>query len=100
MVPLGSNKEIEKWLSVEDITNAGLSKREKGKKMEQGGKRNLKQLRKKFYIPMTQDYHFKIFSSLRFQVVYNPNGDGNCQFAASRFWLQSLGIYCLVEALR
>ena len=27
MVPPGSNKEIEKWLSVEDITNAGLFKR-------------------------------------------------------------------------
>ena len=99
MVPPGLNKEIEKWLSVEDITNAGLFKREKGKKMEQDRKRNLKQLRKKLYIPMTQDDHFETFSSLGFQVVYNPNGDGNCQFEALRVWLQTLGIYRSVEAL-
>ena len=100
MVPPGSNKEIEKWLSVEDITNAGLFKREKGKKVEQDRKRNLKQLRKKLYIPMTQDDHFDIFSSLGFQVLYNTNGDGNCQLEALTFWLQTLGIYRSVEALR
>ena len=33
-------------------------------------------------------------------VVYNPNGDGNCQFEACRFWLQTLGIYHSVEAVR
>ena len=100
MVPPGSNKEIEKWLSVGDITNAGLFKREKGKEMEQERKRNLKQLRKKLYIPMTQDDHFETFASLGFQVVHNPNGDGKCQFEALRFWLQTLGIYRSVEALR
>ena len=100
MVPPGSNKEIEKWLLVEDITNAGLFKREKGKKMEQDRKRNLKQLRKKLYIPMTQKDHFETFSSLGFHVVYNPNGDGKCQFEALRFWLQTLGIYRSVEAFR
>lgn len=34
MVLLGLNKEIEKWLFVEDIINVGFFKREKGKKME------------------------------------------------------------------
>ena len=88
MVPPGSNKEIEKWLSVEDITNAGLFKREKGKKMEQDRKRNLKQLRKKLYIPMTQKDHPETFSSLGFHVVYNPNGDGNCQFETKIWFYQ------------
>ena len=64
--------------------------------MEQDTKRNL---RKKLYIPMTQKDHFETFSSLGFNVVYNPNGDGNCQFEALRFWLQTLGIYRSVEAL-
>ena len=68
MVPPGSKKEIEKWLSVEDITNAGLFKREKGKKMEQDRKRNLKQLREKLYIPMTQDDHFETFSAWVFKL--------------------------------
>lgn len=54
----------------EDITNAGLFKRDKGKEMEQERKRNLKQLRKKLYIAMTKDDHFETFSSLGFQVVY------------------------------
>ena len=49
---------------------------------------------------MTQDDHFDIFSSLGFEVLYNPNGDGNCQFEALTFWLQTLGIYRSVEALR
>ena len=70
--------------------------REKGKKMEQDTKRNL---RKKLYIPMTQKEHFETFSSLGFNVVYNPNGDGNCQFEALRFWLQTLDIYRSVEVL-
>ena len=70
--------------------------REKGKKMEQDTKRNL---RKKLYIPMTQKEHFETFSSLGFNVVYYPNGDGNCQFEALRFWLQTLDIYRSVEVL-
>ena len=73
VVPPGSNKEIETWLSVKDTTNAGLFKRVRGKKMEQERKRNLKQLQKKLYIPMIQDNHFDTFSSLGFQVVLNPN---------------------------
>ena len=64
--------------------------------MKQDTKRNL---RKKLYIPMTQKDHFETFSSLGFNVVYNPNGDGNCQLEALRFWLQTLGIYRSVEAL-
>ena len=75
MVPPGSKKEIEKWLSVEDITNARLFKREKGKKMKQDRKRNQKELRKKLYIPMTKDDGLETFSSLSFQVVYNPVED-------------------------
>ena len=75
MVPPGSKKEIEKWLSVEDITNARLFKREKGKKMKQDRKRNQKELRKKLYIPMTKDDDLETFSSLSFQVVYNPVED-------------------------
>ena len=64
--------------------------------MEQDRKRNLKQLRKKLYNVHSNDTR----RSLGFQVVYNPNGDGNCQFEALRFWLQTLGIYRSVEALR
>lgn len=49
---------------------------------------------------MTKNDHFETFSSLGFHVVYNPNGDGNCQFEALRFLLQTLGIYRSVEVLR
>ena len=85
-------------MAVEDITNAGLFKREKEKAMKQDRKRNQKELRKKLYIPMTKDDDLETFSSLSFQVDYNPDGDGNCQFEALRFWLQTLGIYLSVQA--
>ena len=49
---------------------------------------------------MTKNDDFETFSSLGFHVVYNPNGDGNCQFEALRFQLQTLGIYRSVEVLR
>ena len=48
---------------------------------------------------MTQKDHFETFSSLGFDVVYNPNRDGNCQFEALRLWLQTLGIYRSVEEI-
>ena len=86
-------------MAVEDITNAGLFKREKEKEMKQDRKRNQKELRKKLYIPMTKDDDLETFSSLSFQVDYNPDGDGNCQFEALRFRLQTLGIYLSVQAL-
>ncbi|KAL9983848.1 hypothetical protein ACROYT_G006088 [Oculina patagonica] len=81
IVPPKSEKEIEKWVSIEDIANL-QSETEKKKRVKQEKKRKLEELRKKLYIPMTQDDHLETFSAMGYSVVHNPRGDGNCQFEA------------------
>ncbi|KAL9960366.1 hypothetical protein ACROYT_G033814 [Oculina patagonica] len=99
IVPPKSEKEIEKWVSIEDIANL-QSETEKKKRVKQEKKRKLEELRKKLYIPMTQDDHLETFSAMGYSVVHNPRGDGNCQFEALRFWLQRLGFYRSEESIR
>ena len=34
-----------------------------------------------------------------YSVVYNPQGDGNSQFDALRYWLKRLGVYRPIESI-
>ena len=62
-----------------------MSKAEKEKRAKQEKKRKLKQLREKLYIPMTRYNRYESFSSMGYSVVYDPKGEGNCQFEALRY---------------
>ena len=99
IVPPTSEREIKKWVSVED-SGYLMSKAEKEKRAKQEKKRKLKQLREELYIPMTRYDRYESFSSMGYSVVYNPKGDGSCQFEALCYWLERLGIYRSGEILR
>lgn len=65
-------------------------------------KKKLKEFRKKLKIPLQANERFlnRDFGHLDLMLLYNPLGNGNCQFEALRFWLQQIGIYQSAETVR
>lgn len=100
--PPNSSKHIEEWFSVEDI--ASIRKRHRGSTAENKTikQQKIKQLRKKMYIPLTARDRFLDldFPDMDLSLMYNPPGDGNCQFGALCFWLNRLGIHRSAETVR
>ena len=96
--PPNCSKHIEEWFSVEDIAN--IRKRLPGSTNKDQQK--IKQIRKKLYIPLTACDRFldRDFPDMDFSLLYNPPGDGNCQFSALCFWLHRLGIHRSSETVR
>ena len=96
--PPNCSKLIEEWFSVEDI--ASIRKRHPGSK--NNDQQKIKQIRKKLYIPLTACDRIldRDFPDMYFSVLYNPPGDGNCQFSALCFWLHRLGIHRSPETVR
>ena len=96
--PPNSSKHIEEWFSVEDI--ASIRKRYRGSTNKSQQKK--KQLRKKMYIPLTARDRFLDldFPDMDLSLLYNPPGDGNCQFWALCFWLNRLGIHRSAKTVR
>ena len=89
--PPNCSKHIEEWFSVEDI--AGIRKRHPGS--TNNDQQKIKQIRQKLYIPLTACDRFldRDFPDMDFSLLYNPPGDGNCQFSALCFWLHRLDIH-------
>ena len=54
------------------------------------------------YIPLTARDRFLDldFPDMDLSLMYNPPGDGNCQFGALCFWLNRLGIHRSAETVR
>ena len=77
-VPTNFDKETEKWTSAEDI----------------------KSLRSKRFVPNhpINDREFSDMDSVF--VLYNPPGNGNCQFEALSFWLNRGGIHRSAQSIR
>ena len=48
---------------------------------------------------MSHDDYTKIIEHWGFQILYNPPGDGNCQFAALAHHLNTLGIFRSPETM-
>ncbi|CAH3164525.1 unnamed protein product [Pocillopora meandrina] len=53
-----------------------------------------------YYIPMRRDDYAKAIEDQGFKLVYNPLGDGNCQFAALSHQAKRLGILRSPETMR
>ena len=96
--PPYSCKHIEEWFSVEDITS--IRKRPPGSTDKD--KQKNKTASKKLYIPLTACDRFLDldFPDMDLSLMYNPPGDGNCQFGALCFWLSRLGIHRSPETVR
>ena len=50
-------------------------------------------LRRKLLIPLTHDDRITSSTDQEYQILYDPSGDGNCQFSALVFVLRNMGIY-------
>ena len=87
----------EDWFSVKDITSLTKAKEAERQKRRQpvGGSHC-----NKYYIPQTLDDRLAAITSQGFRVVFNPAGDGNCQFSAMAFVLQNIAIHRSAERLR
>ena len=89
------------WVSVEDITNLtvekekrrkGLAKeRLKNKGRNLNKKKRQSSHRKKYYIPLKRNDQHEAFRDQGFAILFNPAGDGNCQFAAIAHALKHFG---------
>ena len=64
------------------------------------GKQKRKIHREKLVIPMENDDDLKIIEDQGYELVLNPPGNGNCQFATLVYQLRLLGISRSAETLR
>ena len=74
-----SGKEERKW---DDITSLTLEQEKQKQKCAKLPKKKKTDHYKKYYIPIRGDDYAKAIEDQGFELVYNPPGDGNCQFAA------------------
>ena len=94
------------WISVEDISETvekenckrQEARKELSSKYTSAKKQQLpcdrpKNARSKFYIPMTVEDVYEEFTSQGYNVVFNPDGNGDCQFSAIAHHLASIGIF-------
>lgn len=49
---------------------------------------------------MTVEDVYEEFTSQGYNVVFNPDGNGDCQFSAIAHHLASIGIYCSERTIR
>ena len=83
---LMTNLVASKWISVKKIAYL---------QQKQSDKRRL--LRKVFLVPLSNEQ--KLIRH-RFDVAFNPSPDGNCQFSAIAYNLQTVEIYRSAETVR
>lgn len=99
-----SSKKTDQWFSVENLTalstQSQVSKRTRQSKRD--NQRKLQEHRKKFAILLQPCDKFidRDFGDVGLSLLYNPPGNGNCQFEALCFWLSHLGIFRSAETIR
>ena len=67
---------------MDDITSLTLEQEKQKQKCAKLPKKKKTDHYKKYYIPIRGDDYAKAIEDQGFELVYNPPGDGNCQFAA------------------
>ena len=95
-----NGKMEKKWLKVDDITSLTLGEEKLKQKAAKVTEQKKESHRKKFLIPMEHADYARIIEDQGYDIVYNPLGDGNCQFAALANQLSALGIFRSEESLR
>ena len=79
--PLTGKKE-RKWVPVDDITSLTLQREKQKQKAAKLSKRKKAQHHKRYHIVMRKEDYVQAIEDQGFELVNNPPGDGNCQFAA------------------
>ena len=105
-----TDKSCCDWVSVEDVTSATAAeeKRKRVRARQQTSSSAMKKQekakkaahREKYYIPMTHKELDEPFGDQGYDVVFNPPGDGNCQFSALAHLFQTVGVFRSEESLR
>ena len=90
-----SNKRVQKWISVEDITSVS-SQEEKAKRKEQVQKKKKRLHRKKFWIVLTREDRLEFFREST-SIVFEPR---RMAIVSSCFFLRRIGIEQSSETLR
>ena len=84
------------WFSVEDMADYIKSNvvGEKNKTTK------LQNLRKELLIPLTTEDHLDEITNQGYAIIYDPPGNGDCQFAALTYLLQRIGVHRSPSTLR
>ena len=99
-ISLVTGKKENKWLPVDDVTSLTFQEEKRKQKAAKLSRRKKVLHHTRFNIVMTRDDYTKVIEHQGFQVIYNPPGDGNCQFAALAHQLNALGIFRSPETMR
>jgi hypothetical protein len=95
-----SGRRERRWFSVVDITSLTLREEKLKQKAAKIDKQKRTIHREKLLILMESDDYLKIIEDQGYELVHNPPGNGNCQFAALAYQLRLLGISRSAETLR
>ena len=85
---------------VDDITSLTLKEENMKQMAAKLTKQRKEYHRSRYLIPMKQDDYSKIIEDQGYYIVFNPLGDGNCQFVALANQMSALGIFRSQETLR
>ena len=94
-----NNRRITTWIPVNDITSITREKELEKTKLAKERQRKSTH-RKKYHIELDHSEVFEVFEDQGFQIEYNPDGNGNCQFSALAHQLKSIGIFRSDKTLR
>ena len=92
----GSKSPLVQKFRVEDITDCP-SEQAPACRDKRASRRKF---REKFLIPLKRNDRIEQITQQGYVVMYDPIGDGNCQFSALAFALRNIGIHRSVSTLR
>ena len=81
------------WFSIDVTEFAGANSNCKKKA-------NRRKHKEQYLIPLTSADHVQEFQRQGYHLIYNPPGDGNCQFSAVADLLKNFGIHHSPQSLR
>ena len=90
----GAGTPTTQWFSVEDVTEFACANSNCEKKASR------RKHKEQYLIPLTRAYHVQEFQRQEYRLIYNPPGDGNCQFSAVFNLLRNFGIHRSPQSLR
>lgn len=97
----GEKRPSERKIFVEDLANYDI-KQQNQRKSSREKEINDRRIKHKsqFYIPLTKNDRLLNFNDQKYEIMFDPAADGNCQFSAVSHALQQHGIYKTPYSIR
>ena len=89
LIPPGQTSFAKQWVSIEDIASA-----------KHANKTNSCRKSHRYLIRLTGEDRLEAFEDQAYIIAYNPSGDGDCQFSALSYFLQTIGVYRSANIIR